>query len=129
MAAIILPAIMVVPASAGIEWQAGKQIELDVKPLDVAVSADGQWLYILAAKEILIYSRMEDKATFRIPLEAEFDRIAYSPKDNALVLTNSETKALSLIQLEIVHEFDVSGQPFKGPENAPVLITVFSDYQ
>ena len=28
-----------------------------------------------------------------------------------------------------VHKIDVTGLPFKGPPDAPVTVTVFSDYQ
>ena len=31
--------------------------------------------------------------------------------------------------MEPIHEITLSGRPFKGPENAPVTIAVFSDYQ
>jgi len=38
-------------------------------------------------------------------------------------------KMLRVIQLETIHQFDLSGLPFKGREEAPVTIAVFSDYQ
>jgi len=58
-----------------------------------------------------------------------FDRLIYSPRSSSLILTSSSEKAVKVIQLEAIHKTDMSGLPFKGPENAPVTIAVFSDYQ
>jgi hypothetical protein len=55
--------------------------------------------------------------------------LAYSPKENELVLTSTAGKKLQIIRLDPVYDIDISGLPFKGPENAPVTIAVFSDYQ
>jgi hypothetical protein len=55
--------------------------------------------------------------------------LSYSPKENALILTSSAVKKIQVLKLETVHEIDTSGLPSKGPENAPVTIVVFSDFQ
>jgi hypothetical protein len=117
------------PCYADVEWTLKKQLSLDAAPIDVASSPDGQWIYVLASGEILVYSVAEDKVVNRIPVDKSFDRIAHSAPDNTLIVTSSSGKTLKLIQLDIVHKFDLSGLPFKGPEKAPVTIAVFSDYQ
>lgn len=126
---IILQGYVAMPVNAGMEWSEGKRLNLDVEPLDIAASSDGQWLYILAPKEILIYSLSDEKAILRIPLEEKFDRMTYSLKDNTLILTDSLKKTLKTIQLEMVYEMSVSGLPYKGPGNAPITIAVFNDFQ
>ncbi len=33
------------------------------------------------------------------------------------------------LRLSFVQDIDIKGSPFKGPADAPVVITIFSDYQ
>ena len=115
--------------AADLELTERKQLKLDVSPLDTATSADGQWLFILTPGEIIVYSAFEDKISKGIPIDKGFDRLTYSAKTNSLILSSRSEKAVKIIQLELIHEFDISGLPLKGPENAPVTVAVFGDYQ
>lgn len=114
---------------ADLEWTIKKQLHLEASPLDIATSADGRWIFVLATGEILVYSVSEDKVVNRIPVDRTFDRLIYSVRSNALVLSSRAEKALKIIQLEVVHKIDISGLPFKGSEYAAVTIAVFGDYQ
>jgi hypothetical protein len=114
---------------AEVDWKIKKQIDLDAQPSDIATSFDGKLIFVLVPGEILIYSNSEDKVTDRIPIDKVFDRLTYSARTNELILTSSSAKTLKILQLESVHKIALSGLPFKGPENAPVTIAVFSDYQ
>ena len=116
-------------ASAELEWTFRKQVPLTSAPLDNAVSADGQLLYMLSAGEIVVYSLTRNKAINTIPLDREYDNIAVSPKGNSLIVTSSTDKSLKIIDLEFVFQIDIAGLPLKGPAGAPVTIAVFSDYQ
>ena len=119
----------VTSASAELEWTFREQVPLTSAPLDNAVSADGQSLYILSAGEILVYSLTQNKIVNTIPIESEYDNIAVSPRGNSLIVTSSAGKSLKIIDLEFIYKIDISGLPLKGPADAPVTIAVFSDYQ
>ena len=119
----------VVPVSAEIEWKIRKQVPLTSAPLDNAVSADGELLYILSAGEILVYSLTKNKTINTIPIESEYDNITVSPRGNSLIVTSSAGKSLKIIDLEFIYNIDISGLPLKGPADAPVTVAVFSDYQ
>jgi hypothetical protein len=43
-------------ARAGIDWKIIRDLEIKDTPLDVSSSADGQWLFILTPRKILVYS-------------------------------------------------------------------------
>ena len=114
---------------ADVDWTEKTELNLEASPLDVAASADGEWLFVLTPGQVLVYAAPENKLLKKISVHAQFDRLAHSPKDNTLVLSSSSGKSLKFIELQLVHEFDVSGLPFKGPENAAVIMAVFGDYQ
>lgn len=115
---------------ADVDWAMIEQINLNAQPLDIAASVDGKSIFILTPGKIFVYSISEDKVTNRIPVDIGFDRIAYSEKNNTLILTSSSLKKLKIIQGDQVHKLDLSGSPFKGSADAAaVTIAVFDDYQ
>jgi hypothetical protein len=122
---VLVPQVL----AADLELIERKELKLDVSPLDTATSADGQWLFILTPGEIIVYSAFEDKISKGIPIDKGFDSLTYSARDNTLILSSRSEKAVKIIQLEMIHQFDISGLPLKGPGNAPVTVAVFGDYQ
>ena len=127
---VVLCLFFAVPAShADIEWTVLKQLNLETSPLDVATSPDGKWMFVLTTGEVLVYSMPDYRLADRMPADKTFDKLGYSAADQTLILTSSSGKTLKLVQMEVVQQFFLSGLPFKGPENAPVTIAVFSDYQ
>lgn len=114
---------------ADMEWRVVNDLNLKATPLDVAPSADGQWLFILTPGEILVYSFQEGKITDHIVVSKDFDRLASLPSANTLTITSTTKKVVQIIVLEAAYKIDVTGSPFKGPQDAPVTIAVFTDYQ
>jgi protein-disulfide isomerase len=124
---VLLSVPAVIPAE--VEWTTLGQLDLKTPPLDISVSADGKWLYILCPGEIAIYSFNEDKIVNRIPVDQAVDRMIYVKEKNALLVSSRSGDAVRIIQLEVVNTFTTSGLPYKGPKSAPITIAVFSDYQ
>ncbi len=114
---------------AEVEWSQRRQFNLYLAPLDIASSLDGLWIYILSPGEVVLYSVLDDKVISRIPVDKSFDRISYSSQSNTLFVSSSAAKTIKLIQLEVLQKFSLDGLAYKGHENAPVTIAVFSDYQ
>jgi len=106
-----------------------KQTNLDVQPLDIATSADGELIFVLTRGEILVYSIAEDKVSKQISIDKDFDRVTYAGKNNILILTSSSSKTLKIIQVDFIYNIALDGLPFKGPADAIVTIAVFDDYQ
>jgi len=106
-----------------------KQTNLDVQPLDIATSADGKLIFILARGKILVYSITEGKVANRISIDKDFDKVTYAGKNNVLILTSSLSKTLKIIQVDFIYNIALDGLPFKGPADAAVTIAVFDDYQ
>ncbi len=116
-------------AFADVEWSARKQVPLDAAPLDSALSDDGTLMFMLTSGNVLVYSINEKKVVNRIPVDKSFDRLAFAPKQNRLIVTSSSKKTMKIIDLEFLQKIDITGLPYKGQKNAPVTIAVFNDYQ
>jgi len=116
-------------ALAEIEKGPSKTTKLDAKPIDVAVSADGKYTFILAAGgKILIFdSGGELKDTLQV--SDSVDSIGTSPSGDFLMLADSKADTLEFLKISFIVDIDISSLPFKGTADAPVVIAVFSDYQ
>ncbi len=106
-----------------------RQKNLDVQPLDVVSSEDGDMIFILSLKELIIYSAKKDRILSRSALDSTYDSISYSEKNKTLILTSRSSKSLSIIRVEQVHDISLSGLPFRGPFDAKVTLAIFDDYQ
>ena len=131
IALVVIVSLVSVPSGipAEVVWTISGQLDLKTPPLDICASADGKWLYILSAGEVAVYSFADGKIVNRIAIDKAFDRMIYVKEKNALVVTGRSGNTVQIIQLDVVHQFALSGLPYKGPKNAPVTIAVFSDYQ
>jgi DNA-binding beta-propeller fold protein YncE len=114
---------------AAVESTVIQTLNLDSPPLDVAVSPDGEKLYILTDNgNILIYSA-KGKLTDTIKVDKDIDAIRVSRSGDVLFLSSQKSKQVQVVLLDFIQVIDVAGSPYKGPDNAPVVITVFSDFQ
>ena len=116
-------------AQAEVEKGASKILKLDAKPIDMAVSADGKYTFILAAggKILILDNAGQLKDTLQV--SESVVSIGTSPGGDFLLLADSKADTLELLKISFVVDIDISGLPFKGPADAPVVIAVFSDYQ
>jgi len=116
-------------AWAEVEKTVTKTVKLDSKPIDMVVSADGKYTFVLAeGGKVLIY---DSNGTLKDTIEVgkTVVSIGSSPNGDFLILADSTKNTLDVVKLDYVVNIDISNLPFKGPENAPVVIAVFSDYQ
>ena len=125
--------IVLVPVSGSLhaktDWTVVKQFEFSGPVIDMAASSDGSLIFALTSREIVVYSPSENVIESRIPLDETFDRIIFNERNSTLILSGTASNTLKIIRVDKVFEVDVAGMPFRGPENAPVIIAVFDDYQ
>jgi DNA-binding beta-propeller fold protein YncE len=117
------------PCFAAVESSVILTLDLENPPLDVAVSPDGEKLYILTDNgDILIYSA-KGKLSDTVKVDNDIDGIRVSRSGDVLFLSSQKRKQVQVVLLDFIQVIDVAGSPYKGPDNAPVVITVFSDFQ
>ena len=112
-----------------IDWRLIKDVSLNDSPIDIATTQDGSYIFILVPKAILVYSRTNDKIINRISLDKRYDKISFSKARNEFVLISASSKSLNIIKIYPIAQLNIDGLPFLGPQNAPVTIVVFDDYQ
>lgn len=121
--------ILSTPVQGEVEWDVKKTLKLENPPVDVAVSLNGRYVFVLTDQgSILIYSgdgKLEDK----ISVGRQVDGIKVGPEEDVLLLTSKKNKTVQVVLLEFIKDIDVANSPFKGPADAPVEIVVFSDFQ
>ena len=117
------------PADAKVEWRIDKSLSTGQPPLDVTISSNGQWIFVLTTDgNILVYSsdgQLEDT----IAVGSHIDKIQVGPGGEKLFATSRQNQTVEVIALNFIRKINVSGSPSKGSRDAPVIVTVFSDFQ
>lgn len=125
----LILSISVSVGSATLEWEILSTLKLDSPPLDMAVAPDGKSVYILTHNgEIQVYD-LDGRLTDKIEIQEPADQIKLGPGGDQLFVTDRQNKIVKVIQLEFIKQITINGSPFKGPENAPVVIADFSDFE
>ena len=117
------------PCRAALEWEILKSLNTGARPVDVAVSADGKSVFVLTDDGVVSIYTGDGALTDKITVGGQAERIAVAPDGDRLYVTQRQGRRVDVIQLDYVREINLSGAPFKGREQAPVTIAVFSDFQ
>lgn len=114
---------------ATVEWRIQNKVKTDAVPIDVAVSSDGKSVFVLTEDgDILIYNRY-GKLTDSINVGTHVDRIRIDPSGDRIFASSRKNKTVEIIAFDFIHKINTEGSPVKGPQDAPVIIAVFSDFQ
>ena len=119
----------ITPAQSEFDWKIVKQLKLQQPPLDVAVSPNEKWYFVLSKGEIIIFSSEDGQVQNSIPVDASVEKIIHSPEDNSLILISAKEKTIKVLRVDAIYHFTEKKSPHLGPENAPVTLTIFSHYQ
>ena len=120
---------IVSPVHAEVEYNVLKTYKLEDQPVDMVFSASRNEIYVLNQKgELLIYD-INGQLTEKINVGKVYDRLQLVQGSDILFLSSRKDKTIQIIQLDFVQNINTLGSPFKGPENSPVIIVVFSEFQ
>ena len=116
------------PLWAKVYQTVDKTYTAPVTPLDLAVSGDGNYTFVLGPNGKLFISSLTGEKE-EITVGKEFDRIVASAKGDKIWLSSQKTKKIEEIFVDFIKKLNTEGSPFLGEEKAPVVITAFSDFQ
>ena len=124
---ILLPNLF---ASDSVEWTPYKTMQLeDAAPIDVAISPDGRRIFVLTDQgEILIYSATSN-GEVKMDVGKHVDQIKMGPGGDSLILNSNKNKTVQIIVLDFIQNIDISGSPYRGSDDAPIVVAVFDDFQ
>ena len=129
MLMLLIVMLFSAPSFATVEWDIRNTLKLETSPLDVAMSRNGQFIYVLAdQKNLHIYSS-DGSLKEKIKLENSIDQIEAGPTEDLLLLSSKKDQTVQFLTLEFVKNINISGSPFKGLPEAPVAVVVFSEFQ
>lgn len=117
------------PSDVKVEWVSRKILEMAQAPLDVEISANGKWIFVLTRQgNIFVYSADGEQKDVMV-VGDHVDGIKVDPlRQDMIVLTSERNKMVEFLELSFIRDIDVSNSPFKGTLDAPVVIVVFSDF-
>ncbi len=119
------------PAGAGepVDWKVIRTLNLESAPLDVAVSQDGRWIYVLIdSGHVLLYSEA-GQLKDRMNVGKDVSAIDAGTAEGILFLSSKSSPSVRIVSVDLEYDFDLKGSPSRGPDGAPVVIAVFSDFQ
>jgi DNA-binding beta-propeller fold protein YncE len=129
LAALTLTMVAAGSCLGAVEWEIIQRLNTGARPVDVAVSADGRAVFVLTEEGTVSIYTAEGALSEKISLGYPAERIAVAPDGERIYVTSRQGRRVDVVQIDYVREIDVSGAPFRGRENAPVTIVVFSDFQ
>ena len=123
----IIPTASLIQAAVEITHQ--KTLQTKAVPIDVAVSSDGRSTFVLTDDgNVAIYDHLGNlKDTVKVG--SHIDQIEIGPSGERLFVTSRQNKTVEIILLNFINIIDTGRSVFKGPEEAPVTIAVFSEFQ
>ena len=126
---LLIVTAVVAPCFAAVEWSVQKKLQLEAPPVDVAVSLNDKWVFVLNDRgEVLVFSS-DGGLKEKIPVGKHIDQIKVGPRDNLLYLSSRKKKTVEIVELDFIQNINTAGSPFKGPADAPVVIAVFTDFE
>jgi len=126
--ALVFPFLITTCWSA-VEWNLENTLKMENKPVDIVVSADGKYTFVLTdTGKINVYSA---QGTLEETIDAGkgITGLQLSPTGDKLYLVDRGNNAVQIFSLEFIQQINITGSPFKGPADAPVVIAIFSDFQ
>ncbi|MEW6671447.1 MAG: hypothetical protein AB1427_07070 [Thermodesulfobacteriota bacterium] len=116
-------------SSAEVEADIQRTLKLQEAPVDVAVSVNGKWLFVLTQTGSVQVYTPDGRLEGQLTVGNKVDGIRVGPREDLLLLTSRKNKTIQIVTLDFIRPINVSGSPFKGAEDAPVVIAVFSDFE
>lgn len=121
-------ALLAAPAYAAVEGRVVGKTPIPGDALDLAVSADGRYQFVLLKKGKVLVLASDGRSMGTVKVPAGTEQIAAAPQGDRLYVSGAGG-SLQTVALDYIYDIDTVGSPFKGPADAPVEIVVFDDFQ
>ena len=127
--AVLVVVIFTANSLALVEGQIRQILKTETPPIDVAVSPNGKWIFVLTKPGNLLIYRADGKFNDKIAVGKHIDQIKAGPDEELLLLKSRNNKTIEILVLDFIQDINIAGSPFKGSKDAPVAVVVFEDFQ
>lgn len=103
--------------------------KIDAKPIDVVHTLDNKRVFILGDDSKIHVFATDGGKQGTIPVDKGVTAIDIAPRGELLYLINQKDNTFTSLTVSFTATIDVTGAPFLGNENAPVVLALFSDFQ
>lgn len=117
------------PSPATVEWNILVAFQIEKAPLDMAVSSNGKYVYVLSDEGVIYIYTSNGELKDKMSVGKTIDGIKAGPREDILFISSSKNKRVQIITLDFLQNINISGAPFKGPADARVVVAVFNDFQ
>lgn len=114
---------------AEVDFKVIKRLKLESTPLDVKISKSGRWLYVLTQNgQLKVYS-YHGAFIGKMAVGQAYDQIEPGVIDEQIYLKNSKQNSIEVLEVTYDHSISVTGSPYKGRKDAPIVIVDYTDFQ
>jgi protein-disulfide isomerase len=124
---LLLVVVWAMPATAALQVEGRQTLRLPKAALDLAVTLDGSKVFVLLKGGEVQILTPAGELMDRLSVAADAERLMVSPEGDRLYISTGTE--LQVLEIATLNELPVLNSPVKGPANAPVTFTVFSDFQ
>lgn len=111
------------------EWKVQQTWPTGGKILSMVNTLDGKYVFLLNDKQKVQIFNNQGQLQGNIAVETGVSAIDISPQGDTLYLINNTSHAFTSVAVSFIVDIDITGSPFKGPADAPVTITLFTDFE
>jgi len=103
--------------------------KINAKPVGMVHTLDNKRVFILGDDSKVHVFSAEGSEQGAIPVDAGVTAIDIAPRGEMLYLINQKDNTFTSLSVSFSADIDITGAPFLGNENAPVVLALFSDFQ
>jgi hypothetical protein len=96
---------------------------------DFDLAHDGRSIFVLTHDGGIHIYTLDGRLKDKIEVGKQIDEIKLDPAGENLFAINRQNQTIEVIALDFIQKISTQGSPFKGPEDAPVVIADFSDFE
>lgn len=112
-----------------VEWSVINQWSTGAKTIDMVHSLDGKFVYVLTDKSKVNVFDSKGKLQGAIPVNPTVAAIDIAPQGERLYLIDNTLNQFQSVSVAFVHTIDTKDSPFEGPADAPITLTLFTDFE
>ncbi len=117
------------PPDSNLLWSVQNQWKLKSKPLDVVHTLDGKQVFVLTDQNSVQIYNTSGTLVGTVPVSAGVSAIDIEPRGELLYLIDSKKNTFSSLSIDFIKDINTVGSPFKGKADAPITVTVFTDFE